>query len=35
MLRKKVLLSTRQPPNLHKILTAAKFEKLTIPKQIT
>ena len=31
---KKVLLSTKQPPYLRKILTTAKFEKLLIPKQI-
>ena len=30
----KVLLSTRQPQNLCKILTTAKFERLPIPKQI-
>ena len=32
--KKKVLLSTRQPPNLRKRLTTAKFERLPIPKQI-
>ena len=32
--KKKVLLSTRQPPNLRKLLTTAKFERLPIPKQI-
>ena len=30
----KVLLSTRQPQNLCKLLTKAKFERLLIPKQI-
>ena len=30
---KKVILSTRQPPNLHKHLTIVKFERLPIPKQ--
>ena len=30
----KVLLSTRQPQNLCKLLTTAKFERLPIPKQI-
>ena len=32
--KEKVLLSTRQPPDLHKILTTVKFERLPIPKQI-
>ena len=32
--KKKVLLSTRQPPNLRKLSTTAKFERLSIPKQI-
>ena len=32
--RKKVLLSTRQPPNLRKLLTTAKIERLPITKQI-
>ena len=32
--KKKVLLPTRQPPNLRKLLTTAKFERLPIPKQI-
>ena len=32
--RNKVLLSTKQPPNLRKLLTAAKFERIPIPKQI-
>ena len=32
--KKKVLLSNRQPPNLRKLLTTAKFERLPIPKQI-
>ena len=32
--KKKVLLSTRQPLNLCKLLTTAKFERLFIPKQI-
>ena len=32
--KKKVLLSTRQTPNLRKLLTTAKFERLSIPKQI-
>ena len=32
--QKKVLLSTRQPPNLRKLLTTTKFERLLIPKQI-
>ena len=31
---KKVLLSARQPPNLRKLLTTAKFERLPTPKQI-
>ena len=29
-----MLLSARQPPNLRKLLTTAKFERLPIPKQI-
>ena len=32
--KKEILLSTRQPPNLRKLLTTAKFERLPIPKQI-
>ena len=32
--KKKVLLSTRQPPNLRKLLITAKFEILPIPKQV-
>ena len=32
--KKKVLLSTRQPPNLRNFLTKAKFERLPMPKQI-
>ena len=32
--KKEVLLSNRQPPNLRKLLTTAKFERLPIPKQI-
>ena len=32
--KKKVLLSTRQPPNLGQLLTTAKFERLPIPKEI-
>ena len=32
--KKKVLLSSRQPPNLFKLLTKAKFERLPITKQI-
>ena len=32
--KKKVLLSTRQPPNLRQLLTTAKFERLPILKQI-
>ena len=32
--RKKVLLSTRQPQNLRKLLTTVKFERLPMPKQI-
>ena len=32
--KKKLLLSTKQPPNLSKLLTTAKFERLPIPKQI-
>ena len=32
--KKKVLLSNRQPPNLRKLLTTAKFERLPTPKQI-
>ena len=31
--KKKVLLPTRQPPTLCKLLTTAKFERLPIPKQ--
>ena len=32
--KKKVLLSTRQPPNLRELLTTTKFERLPILKQI-
>ena len=32
--RKKLSLSTRQVPNLRKLLNTAKFERLPIPKQI-
>ena len=32
--KKKALLSTKQPPNLSKLLTTAKFERSPIPKQI-
>ena len=32
--KKKVLLSTRPPPKLRKLLTTAKFERLCIPKQM-
>ena len=32
--KKKVLLSTRQPPNLRKRLTTAKFNRLLTPKQL-
>ena len=32
--KKKLLLSTREPPNLRKLWTIAKFEKLPITKQI-
>ena len=32
--KKKVLLSTRQPPNLSKLLFIVKFERLPIRKQI-
>ena len=31
--KKKVLLSTSQPPDIRKLLTTAKFERLLIPKQ--
>ena len=34
MLSKKKLLSTKQPSNLRKLLTTAKFERLPIPKQV-
>ena len=32
--KKKILLSTRQPSNLRKLLTTGKFERLPMPKQI-
>ena len=32
--KKKVLLSTRQFPNLRKLLTTSKFERLPIPKEM-
>ena len=32
--KKKLLWSTRESPNLRKVLTTAKFERLPIPKQI-
>ena len=32
--KEKMLLSNRQPPNLPKLLTTAKFKRLPIPKQI-